>query len=140
MFKVMIGFFKAIGTLAKPWWVWIGLLVLVNGVMPWVFIGTLEAKLVLAAFIVAGGLQMAIFRFKGFAKILGIGHIIPWLPLLIWLGLRFDGIGREGLFGQWLLALIVLDGISLVIDSVDVIRYLAGERTPAATLESVSES
>ena len=30
---------------------------------------------------------------------------------------------------------IVLDGLSLVIDAIDVGRYVAGERTAAATLE-----
>lgn len=35
----------------------------------------------------------------------------------------------------WILAVIVLDGLSLVIDAIDVGRYVAGERTAAVTLE-----
>ena len=135
MSKTMIGFFQAIGTLPKPWWAWVGLLMVVNLVAPILFIRTLEAKVVLVAFFLAAGMQMAIFRAKGFVRLLGIGHIIPWLPLLIWLGARLGEIGADTPLGLWILALIVLDGISLVIDFVDVGRYIQGERKPSFVLQ-----
>ena len=94
MLKVMFGFFKGIGMMPKFWWVWIGLLMVVNGVVPWFFIGTIEAKIVLLAFFFAGMLQMSLFRIKGFVRLLGIGHI-PWPPLVLWLGSRLYTIDLE---------------------------------------------
>lgn len=137
MMKTMIGFFRAIGTLPKPWWVWVGLLMVVNMVAPILFIRTLEAKVVLLTFFLAAGMQMLLFRAKGFVRLLGIGHIIPWLPLLLWLGSRLGEIGIDRPLGLWILALIVLDGISLVIDFVDVGRYILGEREPSFVLQDV---
>ena len=39
------------------------------------------------------------------------------------------------IFGYWLLAVIVLDSLSLMIDVVDVIRYIKGERAPQLSLD-----
>ena len=136
MRKVMTGFIRGIGTLPKPWWIWIGLLMAANMCMPFFFIGTLEAKLVLVATMIAAGMQMAVFAHLGFVRLLGIGHILPWVPLLIWLGSRLGGIGTETPLGVWILALILLDGISLVIDFVDVGRYILGDRAPRYVLQA----
>ena len=135
MFKVMIGFSKAVLTvLPVPWLIWIGTLMLVNMVVPLFFLGEREAQVVLAATLLAAMIQMFIFKAKGFVRLLGIGHL-PWLPVVVWLASRSGEIGTTTVFGQWILAVIVLDGLSLIIDAVDVGRYVAGERTPATTLE-----
>ncbi len=39
--------------------------------------------------------------------------------------------------GTWLLILIIFNGLSLVIDLIDVGRFLAGDRTPTFTLKTV---
>ncbi len=135
MFKVMIGFSKAMLTvLPIPWLIWLGTLLFVNAVVPLFFLGQREAQAVLAATMLAAIIQMVIFKAKGFVRLLGAGHL-PWLPVVLWLASRSGEIGTDTLFGQWILAVIVIDGISLVIDAVDVGRYIAGERTPATTLE-----
>jgi hypothetical protein len=126
-------------TLAKPWWAWLFLLMLVNLLIPLVFLGTPEAHWTLIAFFVAFGIQATLFRFKGFVRLLGVGHIIPWVPLVLWLWTRLGAIDPSTPFGQWILAVIFLNGISLVIDLVDVFRYLAGDRTPSITLEELSK-
>lgn len=138
MFRVMIGFLKGIGTLAKPWWVWVGVLIAGNMVAPLFFLGTTEAWVVLMAFLFAAGIQMTLFHFKGFVRLLGIGHIIPWAPMLVWLWLRLEAIGTGSALGKWIVAVIVADGVSLLIDFFDVYRYLAGERTPTFTLQQPS--
>jgi hypothetical protein len=106
-----------------------------NMVVPWMFIGTLEAKVVLAATLLAAMLQMTLFRFKGFVRLLGLGHIV-WLPVVIWLAGRLGTVDIESAFGMWILSVMVLDGISLVIDFIDVGRYLLGEREPSFVLQS----
>ncbi len=134
----MIGFFRGLTTLAKPWWAWIGLLIVANLAGPLVFLGSREAQAVLAAFLLAAGIQMTLFYFKGFVRLLGIGHIIAWVPLLAWLWTRLGALDSGTPFGQWILAVLVLNGISLVIDLVDVVRYAAGERTAALTMAQLS--
>jgi hypothetical protein len=49
--------------------------------------------------------------------------------------MRLNAGGLDGSLRQLLLAVIVLDGISLVIDFVDVARYLAGDRKASYVLE-----
>ena len=135
MFKVMTGFFKAMRTvLPAPWLIWIGTLLFVNMVVPLFFLDQREAQAVLAATMLGALIQMSIFKAKGFVRLLGIGHL-PWLPVVLWLAGWTSAIGTDTLFGQWILAVIVLDGLSLVIDAIDVVRYINGDRTPATTLE-----
>ncbi len=74
-------------------------------------------------------LQIAIFAAKGFVRLLGIGHI-AWVPMVAWLWTRLDVAPASSLFRYWLLANIVLVGLSLLIDAIDVTRYQRGEREP----------
>ena len=135
MFRVMTGFFKAVATvLPIPWLIWLAMLVLVNAVAPLFFIEHREAQAVFGATMLAALIQMIVFKAKGYVRLLGIGHL-PWVPVVLWLASRTSAIGTDTLFGQWILAVIVLDGLSLVIDAIDVGRYVAGERTAAVTLE-----
>ena len=135
MLKTVRGFFVGLLTLRKPWRVWIALLGAVN-MSAIFFLDTVEGKLVLAALFAGAVFQMSIFAAKGYVRLLGIGHIL-WLPLVLWLGSRLGDIGTDTTFGKWVVAVIVVDGISLIIDAADVGRYLAGDRTPAVTLDDV---
>ena len=56
-----------------------------------------------------------------------IGHIL-WVPMLAFLVVRLGDIPDNDVFGIWLRAVIVLNGISLVVDAIDVIRYIGGDR------------
>ena len=112
--------------------VWISLLLLVNLVVPLAVIGTVEGQAVLAAMVLGAVTQTAIFRSKGFVRLLGIGHIY-WVPLLPWLWTRLGGLPPNEPFTMWMTAVIVLNFVSLVIDVSDVWRYLGGERTPHLT-------
>lgn len=134
MSRTFIGFFRGLSTLAKPWWLWVGLLIVVNGVLPWLFLGTIEARVVLVAFAIAALVMMSLFRRMGFVRLLGVGHIIPWVPMLWWLTPRLAAYPPDNPFGKWILAVIVFDGLSLVIDLIDVGRYLAGDRRPTYVL------
>ena len=112
--------------------VWISLLLLVNLVVPLAVIGTVEGQAVLAAMVLGALTQTAIFRSKGFVRLLGIGHIY-WVPLLPWLWTRLGGFPPNEPFAMWMTAVIVLNFVSLVIDVSDVWRYIGGERTPHLT-------
>ena len=52
-----------------------------------------------------------------------------------WLGIRlFQAQPLNSTFEYWLLIVTVMNTISLVIDAVDVVRYMRGEREPYYTL------
>ena len=125
----IIGFFRTMLTLPKPWVGWVMLLMTVNMVAPLFFLDRPEGKVVLGAAVVGAALQTGIFSAKGFVRLLGAGHI-AWVPMVAWLWTRLDHAPPGSLFRYWLLATIVLVCISLLIDAADVIRYLRGERDP----------
>ena len=137
MMGVLIGFIRGLGTLSTPWRLWVGLLVAVNFVAPCFFLAHFEARVVLAASLLSAALQMAIFRFRGFVRLLGLGHLVTWAPMLIWL------VGRAGLPGisdeidYWLVTVLAVDSVSLVIDFVDVVRYVLGDRAPSLSFDDL---
>jgi hypothetical protein len=129
MFKAMIGFNKAILALPKPWLAWMVLLVSVNIVSPFFFLGKPEALVVLVSAIAGLLIMTTLFARFGYVRLLGIGHF-PWLFTVPWLGWQLVQTIASGPFYYWLLSVIVIDGISLAIDAVDVGRYWMGERQP----------
>ena len=129
---VMMNFMKAMLKLPKLWVVWVGLLMTVNMLVPLFFMTTLEGKVVLATMMASAGLMLFIFAQKGFVRLLGLGHIL-WIPLILWLFGRVDFTAPNSGLEAWILTVIILNGLSLVIDTVDVVRYLKGERQPAMT-------
>jgi hypothetical protein len=73
---------------------------------------------------------------RGLTRLLGVAHLIPWIPLVAYLALRTgsDVVGIQLTFAtmpfQWAYAvsLLLITGICLAIDSVDVWRWYRGER------------
>ncbi len=104
-------------------------MVFINLVGGIVFIrARVEAKWVLAAFIAAALLMEAMYHQYGFQRILGLPHVIFWTPLVIYLWRRREIWDRGGISGKWLGLVFVTNVTSLVIDYIDVARYLSGER------------
>ena len=58
--------------------------------------------------------------------------------MIVWLWGGLDQIPADDTFGVWLRVLIVLNSLSLLIDTVDVVRYVAGDREE--TVEGLSVS
>ena len=133
--KSMMNFTKTMMIMPIHWQIWLGVLVSANIIAPFFFIHTLEAQVVSATGIVGLMIMSVIFSEKGFVRLLGIGHI-GWLPLVFWLWTRLDHAPADSTFGYWLMAVIVLDGLSLIIDTIDVLRYFKGERTPVLALNA----
>ncbi len=117
------------GMLKMPlhWQLWLAVLVAMNLVVPFFYLQRLEAQVVLGA-ILAGMMLMTLLTARfGFTRILGLGHIL-WVPMLAFLLARLGAVPAGDAYGVWLRTLIVLNSVSLVIDTVDVVRYLAGDR------------
>lgn len=133
--KSMMNFMKTMMIMSIHWQAWLGVLVTVNIVVPIFFIHTLEAQVILATAIVGLVIMSVIFSMKGFVRLMGIGHI-GWLPLVFWLGTKLEHVPADSIFGYWLMAVMVLDSLSLFIDTIDVFRYVKGERRPFLALNS----
>jgi hypothetical protein len=129
-----MGFMASIWQMPWYWRVWVGLLMLVNGAIPFLFLDAIEAKVVLIVFMLAAVTQMVIYHAKGFVRMLGAGHFY-WIPMLGWLLFRIN----EGLVSEtmlsWIVSVLLLNTVSLLIDLVDVIRYWRGERSPTIVLQ-----
>ena len=132
--KVMVRFTRHILGMPVYWQLWIALLFLTNMAAVF-FLPRVEALVVLAALFVGAMLQMGLFARFGFVRLLGLGHF-HWLVMIAWLVTRLDSIRGEGLFYSWVVAVVVVCGLSLVIDIVDVARYLRGERGPTIVLDA----
>ena len=127
--KFFIRFSKALMSMPMPWPLWLGLLVVANFLCPIYFFAALEAKVVAATFLAGAAIMMAIFAAKGFVRLLGLGHIL-WVPMVPWLWTRLDQIEPGGSMAYWIGAVVALNGISLIIDAADVVRYVKGDREP----------
>ncbi|MEO1241099.1 MAG: hypothetical protein AAFX54_04260 [Pseudomonadota bacterium] len=116
--------------MTQPLWLqaWVGWMVLVNFVGGLVFIRRAEAKWVLGAIISAGLLMELLYSQFGYQRILGLAHVVFWTPLLVYLWGRCSAWNISRLSGKWLAVVFVTNLTSLIIDYVDVARYLSGER------------
>ena len=114
----------------EPIWLqaWIYWMVVVN-TASFLFLKQIEARWVLAAWI--GNLIFMILLYEnvGYVRLLGLSHVIFWTPLLVYLFRRRDKL--SGATGVWLRILMATLALSLVVDYVDVARYVMGDREPS---------
>ena len=132
--RAFIKFNKGMMKMPLPWQLWLMLLVTVNLVIPLFYLDRLEAQVVVGVFLASFVLSAILTARVGFTRLLGLGHIL-WVPLLYFLWTRFDQNPPHDLFGIWIRTLVALNATSLVIDAVDVIRYIGGDR--AETVKSL---
>lgn len=126
--KSFIEFNKKMMRMKFPWNLWMGLLGLVNIGGGLLYIRTMEGQLALICMMAAFVIMWIIYIKKGFVRLLGLGHLIAWTPQVVWYSqVVGDAVGG---FQYWLISVIVLNGLSLAIDFVDVIRYSLGDRQP----------
>ena len=63
----------------------------------------------------------------GFTRLLGLAHLV-WIPLILWLFSRLEQVPGDSVYGIWIQAVMVLNSVSLVLDTANVYRYVRGER------------
>lgn len=95
------------------------------------------ARFTLAAYVSSGPWLVGIMvHQRGLTRLLGMAHLIPWIPLVTYVALRLTSgvvgpqLSREAMPGQWTYAvfLLAIVGTCLAIDIVDVWRWYGGER------------
>ena len=130
--KAFIKFNRGVLKLPVHWQAWMMILLGANLIAPLVFLNHLEAQVTLATFLLSATLMTLLTARFGFTRILGLGHIF-WIPLLAFLIPRLNSIPTDSFFGIWIRVLVILNGISLVIDVVEFVRYIAGDRQETVT-------
>lgn len=109
----------------RLWCVW---LVAVNSACL-LFISHIEAQVVLAVTLLSVVIQSLIYQKTGFTRVLGIVHV-AWIPMFLWLASRTESISENFEMRAWLIVLFLTNLISLLVDTIDVARYIKGERQP----------
>ena len=119
-------------SLPVPIRIWLGLLMFLNMAVPLIYIGTPEGVAVFVAAMVGAVTMAEIHQQMGFVRLIGVGHL-TWLPLVIWFVFRLDLADPGSLFWYWMWSIIILNSISMVIDMIDIMKYIQGERAPYVT-------
>lgn len=126
--RAFIKFNRGMMMMPVHWQLWLALLVTFNLVLPLIFLSHLEAQVVVATLMASMILMTGLTALSGFTRLLGLGHIL-WVPLLYFLWMRLEQNPAEDFFGVWLRVLMIVNATSLLIDTIDVGRYIAGDRS-----------
>ena len=110
---------------------WAILLIILNAASL-LFIQTVHGQMAFAAVFIGIVTMTIIYLRYGFVRLLGIGHIL-WFPMIAWFIFDLPSQSESPLLFYWVVCLIVGNSISLVIDTIDVARFLKGEREPHYT-------
>ena len=128
---------------ALPTWVqvWVGLILVPANALAFAMLDTWagRAAAVAALAVVATNVPIMWVE-RGMSRLMSVPHLLIWGPLQVLLLLRWAGqVGPEPLGSVeqgFVLVLLVVNGISLVFDTVDSWRWLHGERSVPGHIEA----
>lgn len=86
-----------------------------------------ESLAIVASFMASGAFMNWLYGQVGYVRLLGLAHLVFWTPAFVWILTRRKAIGFDSLFGKYIAVYLVVAGVSLGIDLVDVIRYFIGD-------------
>lgn len=118
----------------QPAWLqaWVMVLVIVN-LAAVLFVVTrrdgkfgirIEALAILVSFAAAGAAMAWLYAQLGYVRLLGLPHLIFWLPVYAWLVIKFRRNAFTTPFTYYLRLYFFVAGLSLAVDFVDVLRYV----------------
>ncbi|MBT8402155.1 MAG: hypothetical protein KJO98_16885 [Rhodothermia bacterium] len=124
--KGLVRFFRGLFLMPRYVHAWLFVLAFVNIVPALWWLEHPVAVIVIGVFVINLVLMVLLTWRFGFTRILGLGHF-PWylLNAVLLYGLTTT---PPGYMQNWMLAVIAANSVSLVIDTVDVIRWLGGDR------------
>lgn len=112
----------------EPWWLssWVYWLIAINSLSLFFAFTRNEAHWVLTAWL--GNLIMMpmLFEAVGYVRLLGLTHIVFWTPLVVYLWRQRSEFGSSW-SGRYLWVVLATNSASLIIDYIDVVRYLLGD-------------
>lgn len=112
-------------------WLSFGAFVLPVSLLIWRQSRLVAVVTVVCSVVAAGGVYWLYGR-MGYVKLLGLPHVLIWTPLAVWLLLQMRRADMPVWPGRIIGVVLATILISLVLDYVDVARYIIGERTPRA--------
>lgn len=86
-----------------------------------------ECLAIIASFLLAAVLMEMLFSSFGYVRLLGLAHLIAWTPAYVYVLMRRKELGISTAFGKYIHFYLLIAGLSLVIDFVDVVRYVLGD-------------
>lgn len=112
----------------EPLWLksWVFWMIFINSIAVFFAFTRNEAHWVLTAWLANLVTMPMLFDSVGYVRLLGLSHIIFWTPLVIYLWLRRREFSNTWT-GHYLWVVMATNGASLVIDYIDVARYLTGD-------------
>lgn len=108
------------------WRNFIFLLIVLNGVLPWFFLGQPLAGWVLVGFYLGTVLMVLLTELYGFVRLLGMAHV-AWLPFLFLMWGRAGNISLNSVHGVWFWLTLLIDSVAIGLDVWDISRYFQGE-------------
>lgn len=121
------------------WKLWLLLLLVINFGGGITFVDYSAGKSAIVSLVGATIIMAIIYARLGFVRLLGLGRILFWLPMEVEFSLDLIEGNPQGLFCAWLLTVLVLNGISICLDFVDIVRYALGDTGPITQTAIASE-
>lgn len=88
-----------------------------------------EARWILLGIVLGMIGTLVAYAAFGFTRLTGLGHIVFWSVTLIYMvTVRGRGHYEKTLFSKWILLAAFVIGASLMLDVIDALRWLLGER------------
>lgn len=82
---------------------------------------------IFASFVAAAMIMNWLFDQVGYVRLLGLGHLLAWTPVYLWILLQRRHFDPMTAYGRYIRVYLVVAGSSLLIDAIDVLRHLAGD-------------
>jgi hypothetical protein len=108
--------------------IWAIALILVNAASL-AFVHTIYGQANLAAVLAAIAVMVVIHARFGYVRLLGVGHVF-WIPMIAWFVTDLPDRSAEPALYHWVVTLVLFNSACLVVDAVDLARFIAGERNP----------
>ena len=112
------------------WKLWMNVLMIFNFGAILFALKDVRARWVVMAMIGNGLFMSLLYSQFGYTRILGLSHIVFWTPLLVYLWKKRNAFLDHVWATRWMWGVMIVNGLSLLIDYTDVIRYLLGDKAP----------
>ena len=86
-----------------------------------------EPFAIVIGFVTAAILMGRLYDSIGYVRLLGLAHLLCWGPVWLWILSRRRSYPWPSLFGGYIHIYLLIAGVSLVIDVIDVVRFLFGD-------------
>ncbi len=86
-----------------------------------------EALAIVFSFVAAAILMTWLYEQYGYVRLLGLAHLVFWLPVYVWVLNKYRNSAYSGWFQRYVILYLVIAGISLIVDFIDVVRYFLGQ-------------